>query len=93
MVLLLPHVPGSASMAELVVGIRRLIFTPGCRCWKQGWGRGDLEALKAAWCQCRRYVRAEGGSIVNLGFAGDCKMLKDCPDKKGVSVSRNKLDF
>lgn len=30
---------------------------------------------------------------MNLGFAGDGKILKDCPDKKGVSVSRNRLIF
>lgn len=50
----------------------RVGFTPGCRCWKQGWGRDGQGALKAAGCRRRRYVRAEGGSIVNLGFAGDC---------------------
>lgn len=38
-------------------------------------------------------MRAEAGSIVNLGFAGDYRLLKNCPDKKGVPASRNRLDF
>lgn len=38
-------------------------------------------------------MRAEGGSIVNSGFAGDYRILKDCPDKKGVPASRSRLDI
>lgn len=38
-------------------------------------------------------MRAEAGSIVNLGFAGDYRLLKNCPDKKGVPASRNRLDI
>lgn len=62
--LLLPQVPGSASRTELVVGIRRLDQEPlhmklqmlEARLRKRRSG-----GIEAAWYQCRRCVRAEGG--------------------------------